>query len=146
MTGGKKKASDALDRLAAALVEDLAAASEKDILAEFVEDGGDPNMLAAEMTALFERTHLESNKSRLLAAKAGAARARAATLPSRTTDMTAARHRLHGVLQSLPETERLTLAARKESEMSDADVAGLLEDLRALGIAIPDDSTGGSDR
>lgn len=146
MTGGKKKASDALDRLAAALFEDLDATSDKDILAEFVEDGGDPIKLAAEMTALFERTLLESNKSRLLAAKAGAARARAAILPSSPTDMTVARHRLRSVLQSLPETERLTLAARKESEMSDTDVASLLEDLRALGITVPDDSTGGSDR
>ena len=59
-------------------------------------------------------------------------------------DMTKARERLHGVLTTLPEAQRLTLAARKESELSDADVVGLLEDLRELGVAFPDDGTDGS--
>jgi hypothetical protein len=36
------------------------------------------------------------------------------------------------------------MAARKESELSDADVIGILEDLRALGITVDDDTSGGN--
>jgi hypothetical protein len=144
MTGGKKEASDALDRLATALVDDVLTTSDAEILAEFREDGGDPDQHAAEMRSLFERSVLASNKSRLKAAKAGVARAKASTLSSTPVDMTKARELLHGVLKVLPEAQRLTLAARKESELSDSDVVGLLEDLRELGVAFPDDGTDGS--
>jgi hypothetical protein len=58
--------------------------------------------------------------------------------------MTKARERLRSVLKTLPEGQQLTLAARKESELSDADVVGLLEDLRELGVAFPDDGRDGS--
>ena len=145
MTAGKKAASDALDRLAAALVDDVLATSDAEILAEFRADGGDPDQHAAEMRALFERSVLASNKSKLQAARAGVARAKASALSSALVDMTKARERLHGVLKTLPEAQRLTLAARKESELSDADVVGLLEDLRELGVAFPDDGTDDSD-
>ena len=144
MTGGKKEASDALDRLAAALVDDVLTTSDAEILAEFRADGGDPEQHAAEMRALFERSVLASNKSKLQAARAGVARAKEAARSSTPVDMAKARERLHGVLKTLPEEQRLTLAARKESELSDADVVGLLEDLRELGVAFPDDGTDGS--
>ena len=75
MTGRKKEASDALDRLAAALVDDVLTTSDAEILAEFRADGGDPDQHAAEMRALFERSVLASNKSKLQAARAGVARA-----------------------------------------------------------------------
>lgn len=145
MTGGKKEASDAFDRLAAALVDDVLATSDAEILTEFREDGGDPDQHATEMRALFERSVLASNKSKLQAARAGVARAKASMLSSTPVDMSKARERLHGVLKTLPEAQRLTLAARKETELSDADVVGLLEDLRELGVAFPDDGTDGSD-
>ena len=144
MTGGKKEASDALDRLADALVDDVLATSDAEILAEFRADGGDPEQHAAEMRALFERSVISSNKSRLQAAGAGVTRTKSSERSSTPVDMTKARQRLHGVLQTLPEAQRLTLAARKESELSDADVVGLLEDLRELGVPFPDDGTDGS--
>ena len=145
MTGGKKVASDALDRLAAALVDDVLVTSDAEILAEFRADGGDPDQHAAEMRALFERSVLASNKSKLQEARAGVTRAKASALSSTSVDMTKARERLRGVLKTVPEAQRLTLAARKESELSDADVVGLLEDLRELGVAFPDDGSSGSD-
>jgi hypothetical protein len=144
MTGGKKEASDALDRLAAALVDDVLATSDAEILAEFRADGGDPEQHAAEMRALFERSLISSNKGRLQAARAGVARAESSERSSSAVDMSKARQRLRGVLQTLPEAQRLTLAARKESELSDADVVGLLEDLSELGVPFPDDGTDGS--
>lgn len=145
MTGGNKNASDALDRLAAALVDDVLSISDADILAEFKADGGDPEQHASEMRALFERSVLASNKSKLTAARIGVARAKSSDHSSNSVDMTKARERLHGVLKTLPDAQRLTLAARKESELSDADVVGLLEDLRDLGVPFPDDDTDGSD-
>jgi hypothetical protein len=144
MTSGKKEASDALDRLAAALVDDVLATSDAEILAEFREDGGDPEQHADEIRALFERSVLASNKSKLQAARAGIARAKASAPSSTPVDMAKARQTLHGVLQMLPEAQRLTLAARKENGLSDADVIGLLEDLRELGVAFPDDGADGS--
>lgn len=145
MTGRRTEASDALDRLAAALVDDVLVTSDAEILAEFIADGGDPKRHAAEMRALFERSVMASNKSKLQAARAGVARAKSSERSSTPVDMTKARELLHGVLKTLPEAQRLTLAARKESELSDADVAGLLEDLRELGVPFPDDGVDGSD-
>jgi hypothetical protein len=144
MTGGKKEASDALDRLAEALVDDVLATSDAEILAEFRADGGDPEQHAAEMRALFERSVMASNKSRLQAARVGVARAKSSERSSAPVDMTKARERLRSVLTTLPEAQRLTLAARKESELSDTDVLGLVEDLRELGVPFPDDGTDGS--
>lgn len=143
MTGKKSKARDALDRLADALVDDILGASDQEILAEFQEAGGDPEELAGDMRALFERSVLASNKSKLAAAKAGVARSKAAPVHAAALiDIAAARKRLHVILQTPSTLQKLTMAARKESELSDADVIGMLEDLRALGI-IDDSETGG---
>ena len=38
---------------------------------------------------------------------------------------------------------KLTLAARNENELSDADVLGMLQDLEELGIIRPDDESAG---
>ncbi len=143
MTGKKSEARDALDRLAAALVDDMLGASDQEILAEFRETSGDPDKLAGDMRALFDRSVLASNKSKLAAAKAGAERAKATTMQaSAAVDIASARERLRGILQTPSISEKLTMAARKESELSDADVIGLLEDLGALGIGA-DSDTGG---
>lgn len=44
-----------LDNLAAALVDDVLALTDEEVLAEFIEDGGDPEQLVVEMRALFEQ-------------------------------------------------------------------------------------------
>ena len=46
------------------------------------------------------------------------------------------------MLASCPPHVRLTLAARNEDELSDADVLGMLLDLEELGIVAPEDSSG----
>jgi hypothetical protein len=143
MTGKKNEARDALNRLADALVDDVLGASDQEILTEFREAGSDPEKLAGDMRALFERSVLAANKSKLAAAKAGAARAKATPVHTAAPiDIAAARKRLHEILQTPSTLEKLTMAARKESELSDADVIGMLGDLRALGI-IDDGDTGG---
>ena len=57
--------------------------------------------------------------------------------------MANARERLRRVLASCPPDMKLTLAARNENELSDADVLGMLQDLEELGIIRPDDESAG---
>jgi hypothetical protein len=143
MTGRNDKERAALDRLADELVDDILNTSDEDILAELKEKGEDPDRIAAEMRALFDQTSISMNKRRLAAAKAGAAAARrtSANVSVRMTDMAAARRRLRQVLDSAGHNQKLTMAARKEDELSDADVLGLLEDFVRLGIPLPEDDT-----
>lgn len=145
MTGKTNKAQDPLNRLADALVDDIMCASDEDILTEFREAGGNADRHAAEMQALFERSVVASNKSKLLAAKAGATRAHSATTPSAAPiDIVKARKLLRGILDMPAASAGLTMAARKESELSDADILGVLDDLRALGVLPSGDDNSGT--
>jgi hypothetical protein len=145
MIGKGKKARTALDRLADFLVDDILSMSDEDVLAEFREMHGDPDHNAAEMRVLFEKSVLISNKNRLAAAKAGVVKDRRPSILStaRPIDMQAARARLRTVIDTPGLPQKITLAARKESELSDADIIGILEDLRELGILARDDSQNG---
>jgi hypothetical protein len=143
MTGKPKTARAALDRLADALVVDILSASDEAILAEFTESGGDPERHAADMRALFERALIVANKKRLAAAKAGAAASRRpAGTSAPTIDIATARAQLRAALEAPSLPHKLTLAARKENELSDADILSMLDDLRELGVLPPKD--GGS--
>lgn len=142
MTGNNKKERAALDRLADAFVNDILTTSDEDILAEFRESHGDPARHAAEMRDLFEKSIIAANKRRLTAAKAGAAAARAPV--AALADIADARRRLRAVLDAPDLPTGLTLAARKENELSDSDIAGMLDDLRELGIVPPGGTDGKS--
>jgi hypothetical protein len=140
MTENKNPDREALDRLSDALVDDILDTSGEDILAEFREDHGDPGHYADRMRALFEQAILTANKQHLAAARAGVAASRAegsgAAAPSNSTE---ARRQLRAIRDDPNARQDLTLAARKESELSDNDVLGVLEDLRELGALPPDD-------
>lgn len=129
-------------RLADVFVEDILDMSDADILAEFKEAGADPVQKAEAMRALFEKSVLATNKSRLVAARNGVARRRAGLRPIVTIGAEEARRRLKGIMAAVPHEMRLTLAARKEEELSDADVLGMLEDLAELGLFSNDGSGG----
>lgn len=145
MTGKPKTARAALDRLADVLVEDILSASDEDILAELQGTEGDPERHAANMRARFEKSLIAANRRKLAAAKAGvAASRRPAGMSAPTIDITAARARLRAALDMPGVAQKLTLAARKESEMSDTDVLGMLDDLRELGVLPEDDGNGGA--
>ena len=58
-------ARKALDNLANALVEDILALSDEEVLAEFIEDGGDPEALAARMRGIFERAVYMADQIRM---------------------------------------------------------------------------------
>ena len=130
-------------RLADALVDDILSTPDDEILAEFTDLNGDSSKNSDAMRALFEKSVLRVRKARLHAAQAGAAADRIPSPPRKIASMEDARGRLRRVLKSCPPDVKLTLAARNEDELSDADVLGMLLDLEELGIVAPDDSPGG---
>lgn len=136
MTGRKERERQALDRLADALVDDILNTSDEDILAELKEEGVDPDRQAADMRAQFEKAAVASNKAKLAAAKAAVAADRGPRPASASApiDMAEARRRLRSAMAS----QQMTLAARNETEMTDSDVLGMLEDLKDLGVLPPD--------
>lgn len=146
MTGKNDKADRPIGRLADALVEDILNMSDEEVLAEFRDDGGDPERHAAEMRSMFENSLLVANKARMAAAKAGAAASRrTARLPAASVlDMEGARARLRSVLERANTVPGLTLAARNEDELSDRDVLGLLEEMAELGLLDDDPEDGKS--
>ena len=145
MIGKGRKERDALDRLTDFFVDDILSTSDEDILAEFREAHGDPNLNAVKMRELFEKSLLKSNKKRLAAAKAGVADSRRPSAVSMTVpiDMRAARARLRRMIDRPGAPQKITLAARKEQELSDLDILGMLEDLQELGILLSDDNQSG---
>ena len=140
MTGKNENAQEELNRLANALVEDILSAPDDELLADFREDGHDPQRNAAELRELFRRTLLAVNKRKMSDAKAGvAANHQADQFDARgvTVDMAAARARLQSLVER--HKDQLTMAARNESELSDADVLGMLKDLAELDLIDPED-------
>jgi hypothetical protein len=139
MSGTNKKAL----RLADALVEDILSTPDREILAEFTDLNGDPRKNSDAMRALFEKSVLKVKKARLHAAQAGVAADRIPSPARKVVSIEDARGRLRRVLASCPPHVKLTLAARNEDELSDADVLGMLQDLEELGIVAPDDGSSG---
>jgi|SRR5581483_11298363 len=147
MSAKKNPEREGLDRLADALIDDILNASDEEILEEFREDGGDPEQHAAEMLALFEKSVMTANKRRLTEAAAAAAADRAAAAsrpPAPPIDIDEARRRLRAVRDNPNAPEKLTLAARNEGELSDADIISLMEDIFELGATSPDDRNDGT--
>lgn len=144
MTGKSKSDRTALNRLNETLVDDIFNASDEAILAEFKETHGDPIQNAADLRQLFEKSVIAMNKKRLADAKAGAAAARRSSLPPSAPhiDIAEARRKLRRVLDHRNGDQHLTIAARKETELSDADVLSMVKDFEELGIIAPDDKDG----
>jgi hypothetical protein len=130
----------ALDRLADALVDDILNASAEEILAEFQEEDGGVERHVSETGAIIEKGVARANKHRLAAARAGAASSRAPGKKATTPiDINEARHRM----STLTPEQKLTLAARNESEQSDDYLLSTIEDLRELGVPPADDGSNG---
>jgi hypothetical protein len=129
----RKDAQKALRGLRQTMADDIMEASDEKILAQFAEDVGSPEENAARMQALFEKTVLLINKGRLQAARAGAAAGKDSRAVS-PIPIGEARARLRQVLDAHAHDKTFTLAARKESELSDGDVLDMLEAVRELGL------------
>lgn len=139
MTGSSKKEQNALCRLADLLVEDIFNMSDAEILQEFKEDGADPDAHAAEMRRIFEKSVIAAKKRRLVAAREGARANQSAQNAKLPISIADARARLRTVLSSSNAPPHLTFAARNERELSDSDIAGMIEDLQELGVNPPKD-------
>lgn len=127
-----KEARNALHGLRQAMADDIMETSDEDILTQFAEDVGSPEENAVRMGALFEKSVLLANKGRLEAARAGAA---AVNISSASPiPIGEARARLRQALDAHAQDKTFTLAARKEGELSDADVLDMLEAMRELGL------------
>ena len=129
----RKEAQKALQGLRRVMADDIIEASDEEILAQFAEDVGSPEENAARMRVLFEKTVLLANKGRLQAARAGIAASRVSNAAS-PIPIGEARARLRKVLDAHAHDKSFTLAARKESELTDADVLDMLEAMRELGL------------
>ena len=141
MTQDRKRQQGPIRLLVDLLAEDILAASDAEILAEMREDGDDPDRAASDMRGLFERALILSNKSRLATARAAVAAERQSHGATPIVNIAGARRQLRDALtrKDLP----LTMAARNENELSDADVVGLVQNMRELGILPPDDESDG---
>jgi hypothetical protein len=132
MTESKKERA-AFDRLKQALVDDILLETDDEILAEFAEQHGSPEANEAEMRALFEKTVILANKQRLRVARAGVA-ARKSNEARMAIPLSQARETLRRALATHAVDPTFTLAARKQSELSDTDVLDMLEAMRELGL------------
>lgn len=79
-----------------------------------------------------------AKKARLRAAQAGLVASRGAPVTWNLVDIARARKQLRRAIAGCLSEVRVTLAARNESELTDVDVFGMLEDLAELGILAPD--------
>ncbi|WP_315769616.1 MULTISPECIES: hypothetical protein [unclassified Bradyrhizobium] len=144
MNSPDNKKRETLSRLVDELVEDLFATPDQELLSEFTDVPGGAAKNAEEMRALFGGSVLKANKERLKAAKAGAAASRTSRSAAPLSDLTDIRQRFRRTLAACPPEVKLTLAARNENELSDADMLGMLQDLEELGIFGPEDRDGKS--
>ena len=140
MTGKNGNAQEELNRLADALVEDILSAPSDELLEELREDGHDPQRIATELRGLFRKSLLAAKKRKLSDAKAGVAAVRQADQVGGggvVVDISAARARLQSLIER--HQGQLTLAARNEGELSDADVLGMLKNFAELGLIDPEE-------
>ena len=136
MSDKDENARKALERLDEAFVEDILETSDREILAEFQKHHGNPAHYAGTMRARFENTVLRANKSRLTAARAAlnATASSPGQAVAKVIDIAEARRKLRGILSSGTAAGKLTMAARNENELSDADILTMIANLRELGL------------
>lgn len=128
MTDDPKDDREALERLTAAMVEDLLKASEEELTAEILDEGRNPSQEAEAMAAIIERAARRCGKLRLEAARDALKSAGKSKPQASTADMGEARRRLAAILAA----GGVSMAARNESELSDNDVLGMLADIEEL--------------
>lgn len=139
MNRSKEGERAALERLTDSLVDDILDASDADILEEFRELGGDPEANAAAMAGVFRQAVLAANKARLVTARAAMRAHSAQSLKPLNVTPADARRILRKFIDQSQHRNDITMAARKESDLSDADVLEALEDLRRLGVLTDDE-------
>ncbi|MGJ4973420.1 hypothetical protein ACQR1N_30885 [Bradyrhizobium sp. HKCCYLRH1073] len=128
MTDDPKDDREALERLTAAMVEDLLKASEEELTAEILDEGRNPSQEAEAMASFIERAARRCGKLRLQTARDALKSAGKSKPQASTADMGESRRRLAAILAA----GGVSMAARNESELSDNDVLGMLADIEEL--------------
>jgi hypothetical protein len=132
MTRKNKSQPAALDRLTDALLEDIFATSDADLLAEAQADGDDGEAVGRRA---FERASRTVAFNRLTGSKDPAQSRRLTPANIRALDPKTARSWLDKFVASDPETAgQLNDAADRGNELSDDDVYGILEVLQERGV------------
>ena len=141
MTGKITAPHEGLDRLTDLMVEDILSTPDADMLNELRECNEDSKAAADRVRSIIGQARNVIAKRRLEAAKAAvAASKRRQADNATTTDPAVARQLLKRLAANDPDVrQKITLAARNEDELSDRDVAGILDDLRELGVIADDD-------
>ena len=136
MTDKRNDERRKLASLANALLDDLFATSDEDILKEVADAGDDPAAISDQMRARFEDTLMKARKERMKAARVGrkAAQGRAGT--ANVVDISIARQALQHAFRQ----NGLSMAARNETEsdLSDEEVLRKYDDLIRLGLIDPE--------
>jgi len=130
-----------LFHFADALVDDLMALSDEELLGEVREEGADPEALAKELREKLEARIATENKARLARAREEMNAARAARASSGVVSLPLVRKQQ--ILGQFAANDgqlrqRLTMAARKGEGASEREVDDILRDLLDLG-AIDDE-------
>lgn len=138
-----RKAEDMplLFHLSDALVDDLMALSDEDLLAEVRESGADPETVARQLREQIEARVASDNRARLERARDEMNAARAARASSGVVNLSLARkQQILGQFAANDGSlrQRLTMAARKGDGASEREIDDILRDLLDLG-AIDDE-------
>ncbi|OOY04591.1 hypothetical protein [Thioclava sp. F28-4] len=136
MTDKRSDERRKLASLADALLDDLFATSDEDILKEVTEAGGDPSAISDQMRARFEETLLQARKERMKAARAGRRATQGVAESTNVVDISIARQALRHAFQQ----DGLSMAARNETEsdLTDEEVLRKYDDLIRLGVIDPE--------
>lgn len=136
MTDKRSDERRKLASLADALLDDLLATSDEDILKEATDAGGDPSAISDQMRARFEDTLLQARKERMKAARAGRKAAQGGAETTNVVDIVFARQALRRAFQQ----DGLSMAARNEteSELTDEEALRKYNDLVRLGVIDPE--------
>lgn len=136
MTDKRNDERRKLASLADALLDDLFATSDEDILKEVTDAGGDPSAISDQMRARFEDKVLQARKERMKAARAGRKATQGRAENTKVVDIAFARQALRRAFQK----DGLSMAARNETEreLTDEEALRKYNDLVRLGVIDPE--------
>jgi hypothetical protein len=136
MTGKDRDHDQEMNRIETALIEDITARSDDEVLAEAKEDHGDIDAAAQNLRNLVSRALNRDARSKLESARAAVwvARAQRALRVIPGSFDTKKKLLLSVIAHQSANSQPLTLAARNADELTEADVDSVLQDMQDLGL------------